>query len=89
LVSDPRVRAVSFTGSTDVGSKIPAKAGMKKMHLELGGKAAAIVLDDADLDLAAEKITLGVVKNSGQRCDAISRALVVEKVADELVESLE
>jgi len=89
LVSDPRVRAVSFTGSTDVGSKIPAKAGMKKLHLELGGKAAAIVLKDADLDLAAEKITLGVVKNSGQRCDAISRALVVKEVADELVGRLE
>jgi acyl-CoA reductase-like NAD-dependent aldehyde dehydrogenase len=89
LVSDQRVRAVSFTGSTEVGSKIPAKAGLKKLHLELGGKAAAIVLKDADLDLAAEKITLGVVKNSGQRCDAISRALVVKEVADELVRRLE
>ncbi|MEM3956690.1 MAG: aldehyde dehydrogenase family protein [Thermoproteota archaeon] len=89
FVSDPRVRAVSFTGSTEVGSKIPVKAGLKKLHLELGGKAAAIVLKDADLDLAAEKITLGVVKNSGQRCDAISRALVVKEVADELVAKLE
>jgi len=89
FVSDPRVKAVSFTGSTEIGSKIPAKAGLKKLHLELGGKAAAIVLKDADLDLAAEKITLGVVKNSGQRCDAISRALVVKEVADELVGKLE
>jgi len=88
FISDPRVGAVSFTGSTDVGSKIPAKAGMKKLHLELGGKAAAIVLEDADLELAAEKITLGVIKNSGQRCDAISRALVIESIADELVEKL-
>lgn len=88
FISDPRVGAVSFTGSTDVGSKIPAKAGMKKLHLELGGKAAAIVLEDADLDLAAEKITLGIVKNSGQRCDAISRALVIENIADELVKKL-
>jgi len=89
LISDPRIGAVSFTGSTEVGSKIPVKAGMKKLHLELGGKAAAIVLEDADLDLAAEKITLGVVKNSGQRCDAISRALVVKEIADELVDRLE
>lgn len=89
FISDPRVGAVSFTGSTEVGSKIPAKAGMKKLHLELGGKAAAIVLEDADLDLASEKITLGVVKNSGQRCDAISRTLVVKEVADELVRRLE
>jgi len=88
IISDHRVGAISFTGSTDVGSKIPAKAGMKKLHLELGGKAAAIVLEDADLDLAAEKITLGVVKNSGQRCDAISRALVMESIADELVNKL-
>lgn len=89
FVSDPRIGAVSFTGSTDVGSKIPAKAGMKKLHLELGGKAAAIVLEDADLDLAAEKIVLGVIKNSGQRCDAISRTLVVKSVADELTGELE
>ncbi|MBO3800637.1 MAG: aldehyde dehydrogenase family protein [Candidatus Brockarchaeota archaeon] len=88
IISDPRVGAVSFTGSTDVGSKIPAKAGIKKLHLELGGKAAAIVLEDVDLDLAAEKITLGVIKNSGQRCDAISRALVVEDIADKLVDKL-
>ncbi|MDW8034770.1 MAG: aldehyde dehydrogenase family protein [Nitrososphaerota archaeon] len=88
LISDSRVGAVSFTGSTHVGSKIPGKAGMKKIHLELGGKAAAIVLEDADLDLAAEKITLGVIKNSGQRCDAISRALVIESIADELVDKL-
>ncbi len=89
FISDPRVRVVSFTGSTEVGSKIPVKAGLKKLHLELGGKAAAIVLKDADLDLASEKITLGVVKNSGQRCDAISRALVVKEIADELVGKLE
>ncbi|MGQ9479400.1 MAG: aldehyde dehydrogenase family protein [Thermoproteota archaeon] len=88
FILDPRVRAVSFTGSTEVGLKIPAKAGMKKLHLELGGKAAAIVLEDADLELAAEKIKLGVVKNSGQRCDAISRLLVVQEVADRLVERL-
>ena len=88
LVSDPRVGAVSFTGSTAIGSRIPAKAGMKKLHLELGGKAAAIVLEDADPDLAADKITVGVIKNSGQRCDAISRALVLSGVAEQLVEKL-
>jgi len=88
LVSDERVNAVSFTGSTDVGSRIPFKAGMKRLHLELGGKAAAIVLADADLNLASEKMTLGVIKNSGQRCDSISRALVVNEIARQLVEML-
>jgi len=88
LVSDPRVGAVSFTGSTDVGSRIPTRAGMKKLHLELGGKAAAIVLEDADLDLAADRITMGATRNSGQRCDAISRTLVLDGVAERLVGKL-
>lgn len=88
LVSDEGANAISFTGSTDVGSKIPYRAGMKKLHLELGGKAAAIVLNNANLEFASEKITLGVIKNSGQRCDAISGLLVVSDIADILVEKL-
>lgn len=88
LIGNERVNAVSFTGSTSVGLTIPCKAGMKKLHLELGGKAAAIVLEDADLDLAAEKITTGTIRNSGQRCDAISRALPHKAIADELARKL-
>jgi glyceraldehyde-3-phosphate dehydrogenase [NAD(P)+] len=89
LVSSPKVSMVSFTGSTEVGEAIVRSAGIKKLHLELGGKGMAIVLDDADLDLAAEKCLDGALKNAGQRCDAISAILVFESVADAFVEKLE
>lgn len=86
LVRDERVRMVSFTGSTDVGKRIHAIGGMKRYHLELGGKGHALVLDDADVSLAAQKCVEGAVKNAGQRCDAISAVVVQEQVADEFVE---
>ncbi len=89
LAGSPKVGAVSFTGSTEVGEAIVRSAGVKKLHLELGGKGMAIVLDDADLELAAEKCTAGALKNAGQRCDAISAILVVEEVADAFVAELE
>ena len=86
LASHPDVAMISFTGSTGAGRKIAAAAGPKPMHLELGGNAAAIVLADADLDLAAEKSVLGAFKNAGQRCDAISRVLVEASVYDDYME---
>ena len=82
------VGAISFTGSTEIGKQIAARAGLKRLHLELGGKAAAIVLEDADIDLAARKVAQGSLRNSGQRCDAISRVLVVEEVAEAFVKKL-
>lgn len=82
LVSDDRVGMVSFTGSTEVGKHVHKVAGLKKLHLELGGKGMAVVLDDADLDLAARKCVEGALKNAGQRCDAISAILVIDSVAD-------
>jgi len=85
LVASNEISMISFTGSTDVGNRIANIAGIKKLHLELGGKTAAIVLGDADLDLAARKCVEGALKNSGQRCDGISRILVHEKVADAFV----
>ncbi|RLJ09191.1 MAG: hypothetical protein DRP13_00805 [Candidatus Aenigmatarchaeota archaeon] len=85
LVSHPKVDMISFTGSTFVGKRIAQVAGMKKMHLELGGKSPALVLEDADLDLAVKECLSGALKFSGQRCDALSRILVVEKVANEFV----
>ncbi len=85
LASSPKVAMVSFTGSTEVGEAIVRDAGIKKLHLELGGKGMAIVLDDADLALAAEKCLEGSLKNAGQRCDAISAVLVVDAVADSFV----
>ncbi len=88
LIKSHYVNGISFTGSTAVGQHIAENAGMKKLHLELGGKAPAIVLEDADLDLAAKEVVTGSLKFSGQRCDAISRVLVVSSVADELVERI-
>lgn len=89
LASSPKVAMVSFTGSTEVGEAIVRSAGIKKLHLELGGKGMAIVLDDADLALAATKCVEGSLKNAGQRCDAISAVLVVESVADAFVSRLD
>lgn len=83
LASHPDVSMISFTGSSEVGRGISAKAGPKPMHLELGGNGAAIVLADADLGLAVEKSVLGAFKNAGQRCDAVSRVLVERPVYDE------
>jgi len=88
LVGDSRIDVISFTGSTPVGKHIATTAGLKRLHLELGGKGAAIVLEDADLDLAARKCVEGSLKNAGQRCDAVSAVLVVERVADLLVERM-
>lgn len=86
LISDPRVAMVSLTGSTEAGRKVVEKAGLKKLHLELGGKAYALVLSDADIDMAASKTVEGSLKNAGQRCDAISAVLVEESIADAYVE---
>ena len=86
LASHADVSMISFTGSTSVGRSIAAGAGPKPMHLELGGKAAGIVLADADLDVAVEKTVLGAFKNAGQRCDAISRVLVEQPIYEEYVE---
>ena len=86
LASHPHVSMISFTGSSAVGRSLAAEAGPKPMHLELGGNAAAIILADADLDLAVEKSVLGAFKNAGQRCDAISRVLVERPLYDAYVE---
>jgi glyceraldehyde-3-phosphate dehydrogenase [NAD(P)+] len=82
LVTDARVRMVSFTGSTKVGKRIHTVAGLKRFHLELGGKGHALVFDDADVPLAAQRCVEGAFKNAGQRCDAVSIAIVDKKVLD-------
>jgi acyl-CoA reductase-like NAD-dependent aldehyde dehydrogenase len=89
LVSHDHVRMITLTGSTEVGKRVASLAGMKKLHLELGGKGAAIVAADADLGLAAKKVLEGSLKYSGQRCDAISRVFVEEAVADHFMMILE
>jgi aldehyde dehydrogenase (NAD+) len=74
---------VSFTGSTHVGKRIASEMGYKRAILELGGNDPLIVLEDADLDEAVRLATYGAFKNSGQRCTAVKRIIVVESVADE------
>jgi aldehyde dehydrogenase (NAD+) len=90
LVGHPGVDKIAFTGSTEVGKLIQRSlAGKgKKITLELGGKAANIVFDDAPLDQAVEGIVNGIFFNQGHVCCAGSRLLVQESVADELVEKL-
>lgn len=90
LVAHPDVNKVAFTGSTDVGKAIARTvAGTdKKVTLELGGKAANIVFDDAPLDQAVEGIVNGIFFNQGHVCCAGSRLLVQESVADEVLDAL-
>jgi putative phosphonoacetaldehyde dehydrogenase len=83
MITDPDCDLVTFTGSVRVGKYIADKAGYRRIVLELGGNDPLIVMEDADLDKAAELAVTGATKNSGQRCTAVKRILVVEKVADE------
>jgi aldehyde dehydrogenase (NAD+) len=86
LVKDPRVDIVSFTGSVAVGKYIASKAGYKKVILELGGNDPIIIMDDADLDKAVFLAAEGSFRNSGQRCTAVKRILVHEKIKVAFVE---
>jgi aldehyde dehydrogenase (NAD+) len=90
LVTHRHVRGVSFTGSTSVGQRIAAACGEmgKPVSLEMGGKNAQLVMDDADLDLAIEGVLWGAFGTTGQRCTATSRLILHDKVHDELVEAL-
>ena len=90
LVEHPDVAVISFTGSTEVGLGIAGKGGAlgKRISLEMGGKNAIVVLDDADLGLATDAILWAAYGTTGQRCTAASRVLVQASVHDALVERL-
>jgi acyl-CoA reductase-like NAD-dependent aldehyde dehydrogenase len=90
LVRHPDVPIITFTGSRATGVAVTKAAadGLKHVHLELGGKNAIIVLDDADVDLAVEAIVWSAFGTSGQRCTAASRVIVHEKVYDALQSKL-
>jgi aldehyde dehydrogenase (NAD+) len=90
IVGHPDVDLVSFTGSTDVGKKISATAAstLKRVSLELGGKNAQLVMDDASLDLALEGVLWGAFGTTGQRCTATSRLILHEKIFDKFMAML-
>lgn len=90
LVDHPDVRVISFTGSTETGLKVYTKAASlgKKVCLEMGGKNAIIVLDDANLDLAIKAVTWSAYGTTGQRCTATSRLIVQRGIKAKLVEAL-
>ncbi len=88
LAGREKVDMISFTGSTEVGKRLARVAGIKKLHMELGGKGCAIVLGDADLDLAVKEIAKGSLSYSGQRCDAVSRVLVEQSIVEAFVEKI-
>ena len=85
LIKHKDVDMIAFTGSTAVGKKISALAGMKPLLLELGGKDAAIILEDADIDLAVKECVAGCFSYSGQRCTAIKRIVIINSVADKFI----
>lgn len=90
LVADPRLRKISFTGSNRVGAMVMASAAERvvPVSLELGGKSAIVVFDDADVDHAADCVMAGIFFNAGQMCSATSRLLVQEGIRPALLAAL-
>jgi succinate-semialdehyde dehydrogenase/glutarate-semialdehyde dehydrogenase len=90
IVTNPKVRKIGFTGSTEVGRRVMASAaeGIKRVTLELGGSDPMIVCDDADIDSAVKAAAVGRFFNCGQACLAIKRLYLFESIADEFIEKL-
>lgn len=88
VVTHKDINFINFTGSTEIGTRISKMTSMVPLLMELGGKDAAIVLEDANLELTASNIVAGGYSYSGQRCTAVKRILVVDKVADKLLEKV-
>jgi aldehyde dehydrogenase (NAD+) len=87
LVKDPRVKAVSFTGSNSIGQSVHSACGVRgaKVTCEMGGKNPCVVMDDADLDLALGGVMRGAFGSTGQRCTATSRLILQHGIADKFV----
>src|SRR6266853_3366945 len=90
IINHPAVKAVSFTGSNEVGIRLYEQVSRRggKCQCEMGGKNPVVIMDDADLDLAVESTAQGAFGSSGQRCTATSRAVLVNDVAVEFVERI-
>jgi len=88
LVSDSRVRKVSFTGSTGVGARIAARAGVKKLSLELGASCPVIVMPDADIELASSAVAAGGFANAGQVCISVQRVITHPAINGDFLDAL-
>ncbi|MBN2542893.1 aldehyde dehydrogenase family protein [bacterium] len=85
LVSDPTVKVVTFTGSSAVGKRICKLGGLKKMVMELGSNSGVLVMDDANLERASDRVVAGAFALAGQVCISVQRVFVHEKVYDDFV----
>src|SRR5574341_2603422 len=90
MIEHPDVPVISFTGSTETGSAIGATCGRmhKRLSLEMGGKNAMIVMNDADLDLALDGVLWGAFGTTGQRCTATSRLILQDKIHERFLSML-
>ena len=90
LIRDPRLRKLTFTGSTEVGQRLVEQSAeqLLRVSMELGGNAPFLVFDDADLDAAVDGAMLAKMRNIGEACTAANRFLVHESVADEFAARL-
>ncbi|MHA4853918.1 aldehyde dehydrogenase family protein [Rhodococcus sp. MSC1_016] len=90
IVEHPGIDAITFTGSTGVGRKIAAAGAARgvPVQAEMGGKNAAVVLGDADLELAAEQVMFGAFRSTGQKCTATSRLIVTDDIAEDFLAEL-
>lgn len=90
IVDHPGIDAITFTGSTGVGRRIAAAGAARgvPVQAEMGGKNAAVVLGDADLELALEQVMLGAFRSTGQKCTATSRLVVADDIADDFIAEL-
>jgi glyceraldehyde-3-phosphate dehydrogenase (NADP+) len=88
LVADPRVRKVSFTGSTATGERITRTAGVKKLSLELGASCPVIVLPDAEIELASSAVAAGGYVNAGQVCISVQRVITHPRVTADFLDAL-
>src|ERR687892_740397 len=88
LVRDPRVRKISFTGSTAIGERITRMAGVKKLSLELGASCPVIVMPDADLELAASAVAAGGYVNAGQVCISVQRVIAHPAISGDFLDAL-
>jgi acyl-CoA reductase-like NAD-dependent aldehyde dehydrogenase len=88
LVTDPRVRKISFTGSTATGERITRVAGVKKLSLELGASCPVVILPDADLELASSAVAAGGYVNAGQVCISVQRVIAHQAVVGDFLDAL-